>query len=244
MFQYNDNELIVCGCSYTKYLWPTWGDFLCFSNSKRKNIGHWAMGSDFVLNEVYPYLNSNKNTTFIIAWPEYNKLEGKKNGNWYPYGSSDYFNLRRDGDCLNYIYDNDFSFQKALNYTNIIHELMDSKNITHYFLSVNDIVSSNLNIDFIESNISNRAKTPPKIWKKGLYDQENQPDKHLSCHDNFLLAKYVASKTGFYFTYSEKELEDVSRKVDKDVSRLNDINVLIKKPIKISDYITQDQVLS
>lgn len=65
------NRLFTYGCSYTKYHWPTWADYLGYFFDKNYNRGSSAKGNRYIFNTITQDIfqkDITKNDTLIIQW--------------------------------------------------------------------------------------------------------------------------------------------------------------------------------
>lgn len=86
----NNGRLIVSGCSFTDYCWPTWGDYLAIAFDDYLNCGQ--AGSDNASITRNVIRNAQSNDTVVILWSGWNRhvmwsnepvlTQKNKNNNW------------------------------------------------------------------------------------------------------------------------------------------------------------------
>ena len=66
------STLITSGCSYTKYKWDTWADYLANKFLHSQNLGEPGAGNKYIyhsiLNYIFTYNQSLEDHTFVIEW--------------------------------------------------------------------------------------------------------------------------------------------------------------------------------
>lgn len=243
-------DLIINGCSFTKYLWPTWADFLCAGFEDRINIGNWAMGSDYILYTTYPYIKDAGppyDTKFIINWPFYHKFDNKKDGEWNTLGNV--HNARNKDKVIQdhyyYFYDDDYWFEKTAINIQIVNDLLNAKNLTCWYTSAEDYSLDNrgtgLKSIYNKSNflikefhnIGLNDKEKAKVWKNGRFDFKDQYDWHPMCTTQLSIAKQISKQTDIKMI--DADFEKIANDIDKRIYRCDDI--LNFKQITLDEYI-------
>lgn len=240
-------NLVINGCSFTKYLWPTWADFLCTGFEDRVNIGNWAMGPEYVLYTTYPYLKtSDSNTKFIINWPFYSKFDNKKNGKWNTLGNvaNAEFKSKKIRKHYYYFYDDDYWFEKLSINMQLLTDLFKNKNIDYYYTSAvdfsKDIRGSDLTTIYQQDNflIKNfyqigMSDEGAHVWSKGRFGIKNQVDWHPCCTKQLEIARKISSITNIKLANFnwDKIANDIDNRIREHC------NLLTFKPILLEHYI-------
>lgn len=240
-------DLVINGCSFTKYLWPTWADFLCAGFEDRINIGNWAMGSDYVLYTTYPYIKNATNTSFIINWPFYNKFDNKKDGKWNTLGNvhNSKNKSKEISDHYYYFYDDDYWFEKTVKNMQIVNDLLNAKNLNYWYTSAEDYSLDNRGTE-LESiynksnflikdfhNIGLADKQTAKVWKNGRFGIKDQFDWHPICTEQLAIAKQISKQTKIKMI--DIDLDQIAIDINKKVYSCD--SIIDFKPISLDDYI-------
>lgn len=87
-----NKRLFTFGCSYTKYDWPTWADFIQFNYNEFQNWGVGAADNYFIFHSLIEAHNKNNftsNDTIVIMWSMHmrfafltNKNKWQREGPW------------------------------------------------------------------------------------------------------------------------------------------------------------------
>jgi hypothetical protein len=80
------SKLIVSGCSFTKYLWPTWFDFLKNHFDVSINYGKIGAGNQYIARQI---LNNpiEKDTTVVAMWSGFTRFDHIINQEWVTKGN-------------------------------------------------------------------------------------------------------------------------------------------------------------
>jgi hypothetical protein len=79
-------KLIASGCSFTKYLWPTWFDFLKNHFDTSINYGKVGAGNQYIARQI---LNNpiENDTTVVAMWSGFNRFDHVINDEWITKGN-------------------------------------------------------------------------------------------------------------------------------------------------------------
>lgn len=84
------SRLFTFGCSYTRYLWPTWATLLGFSFDEYQNWGKPGGGNMFILHSLLECdikNQINKDDVVIIMWSSYNRQDMYRDNRWITPGN-------------------------------------------------------------------------------------------------------------------------------------------------------------
>lgn len=169
-------RLFTFGCSYTKYFWPTWADFLGLEFDHSENWGHPGIGNRGIAERIAECDARNrftKDDVVIVQWSSYlrhdwyhvhDQPKGRNPG-WKTFGSifSAYNEDVFDDRWLQMFFFESAYVMHTLNNIRLTQRLLEASGCTWYMTSIGDI--RNLGRDLDESQkygekVSNQ--TPPK----------------------------------------------------------------------------------
>lgn len=127
MFNFN-SRLFTFGCSFTSYHWPTWADILAPKFLEFENWGKGGSSNQHIFRAVIEADRRRKFTagdTVIIMWSSHLRYDEYKQGKWFHYNDLKHFDNRghaiRDLACMS-----------------AVRDLLKNKNVSYYFLSMNN----------------------------------------------------------------------------------------------------------
>lgn len=65
------NRLLVSGCSYTDYAWPTWADYLSYYYEDFSNVGNAGSDNANIAREIIKY--ARQGDTVVILWSSWHR---------------------------------------------------------------------------------------------------------------------------------------------------------------------------
>jgi hypothetical protein len=138
------SNLITFGCSYTKFDWPTWADFLSSYYSTYTNYGKAGSGNRAIFHKIIKYLDSKENFTqdqVIIQWSSCareDKYDKHSNQEYLCAG-----NITNNPFYTKEYVDKYFSFQQDLvetvNYIKTVKDLLEYHNIKYLMTFMLDL---------------------------------------------------------------------------------------------------------
>ena len=135
-------RLFTFGCSFTQYGWPTWADILGFQFEHYENWGQSGAGNLFIsaqISECSIKNTLNKDDTVIVMWTNVTREDRYQNGGWITPGNV-YKNTQLFGkDWVKKFADIRGYYVRDFALINLVDELLKSKGVTYYFLSMNDM---------------------------------------------------------------------------------------------------------
>jgi hypothetical protein len=145
------SRLIVSGCSFTNFWYPTWAWFLGSAYNETYNYGQSGAGNEYIYHSIVDAdtdLQLNKDDTVVIAWSGYYRFDRfnkcgshqwwKTNGDW-----SHDPNFK----TLEQFVNDDGWVRKSVNYITATARYLKSKNIKYVFTSLYDLRKKNLRLD-------------------------------------------------------------------------------------------------
>jgi hypothetical protein len=84
------SRLFVFGCSFTRYHWPTWADFLSYGYDEYYNYGKPGGGNKFIFEmicEADVTHNFTTDDTVMVMWSSYNRHDLYKDNRWVTPGN-------------------------------------------------------------------------------------------------------------------------------------------------------------
>lgn len=148
-------RLFTFGCSFTQYGWPTWADILGRQFDHFENWGQSGAGNLFVacaVSECDVKNNLQANDTVVIMWSSTNREDRYHDNHWDTRGNvfsnSDLFGqswIRKFADPRGYIL-------RDLAMINLVSGFLKSKQVPHYFLTMQDLQSLETRRDEVVSD--------------------------------------------------------------------------------------------
>lgn len=83
------SRLFTFGCSFTRYIWPTWADILGANFSYYENWGQPSAGNTYIYHSVVECIATkklNSDDTVIIMWTAADREDKYLDGKWINYG--------------------------------------------------------------------------------------------------------------------------------------------------------------
>jgi hypothetical protein len=206
------SRLIVSGCSFTNYWYPTWAWFLSSAYDETYNYGQSGAGNEYIYHSIVDAdtdLHLNKDDTVVIAWSGYYRFD----------------RFKKFDDCIKWSTNGDWSFdpnfktleqfvndegwiRKSVNYIAATARYLKSKNIKYMFTSLYDLnikFGNTVHADPYIVKLLADIKNDNFIYPEGLSTvvlKHREQDKRATVggHPNFsehqLLASGIAAKLG------------------------------------------------
>lgn len=209
------NRLFTFGCSFTKYIWPTWADIL--SKSKKydffENCAHPGAGNHFIFYRLIECIERNKitkNDTIAIMWSSIGREDRWIKGSWMCGGSIYKSKIVKK---FGSYYIDHFTDPTGFLITNsaIIHatyQILKNIGCKFYFFAFTPILevddSQSVWSKFLKIDTNFYEKQISKLYKESLeYINKN----YLSCDDSTKLDRYdrdyIFTDTDFQSKYNE-----------------------------------------
>lgn len=173
------SRLFTFGCSFTKYAWPTWADFLGLEFDEFENWGLMGIGNVGIANRITECIikNSiNENDTVIIQWTghlrnDYHlfRHKGNKKRDWFGWKTKgSVFNyLNRDLYTKQWLYEffDEKSFvMKNLNAIASVKLMLEKIGCKFKFTTIGDF--EKLGSDWYDPNDFNENIKDENLWEK------------------------------------------------------------------------------
>jgi hypothetical protein len=145
-------RLFTFGCSFTKYVWPTWADFLGLEFDHAENWGVHGIGNVAIANRVAECHSKNKFTkddTIVIQWSSHirhdyhtfrkapkgrNAMSWKTKGSMFNYLNKDLY----DTDWIMKFFDERSYIMYSLNSMVLVKTLLENSGCTYRMTSIGD----------------------------------------------------------------------------------------------------------
>lgn len=206
-------RLFTYGCSFTRYLWPTWADIL----HQVMPGENWALsggGNKFIFESLIESLvthNINNQDTIIIMWSSWAREDRYSTGGWKLAGNV-YNNHLYDKNFLQNHWSDEGAIYDSLNWICAAHKLLTSMGCNYYITSawplfqvkeweanpfLQDIVNPEKYqkyFDFLNAYNSRtitdnlfqpKYKTQEILWKKVEWTDQPSNDPHPLPIDHF-----------------------------------------------------------
>ena len=140
------SRLFAFGCSYTRYAYATWADFVGVNFNEYRNYGRGGASNNYILSkfiEAYTRHNINSDDTVIVMFTGFGRMSYiPKNSeghlNWVTNGDFyEYYRNTKDKhikDFLEYMYSDNWATEFAYQSVKTIKEILTLKGIKHKFL--------------------------------------------------------------------------------------------------------------
>ena len=238
-----NKRLFTFGCSFTKWSWPTWNDYIGLSFDEYYNF---ALGGADNKNILYKFLQADKKYKFtsedcvMVMFTTFNRMSYVDNNNFYIYNLGDIIddNLKDHpmGKTYNFataVYDSCIVIQS-------IKSILDSKNVKYEFLQ-------SMKHNFGHGNFKMRGDVKQELdyclnlfkypvmenWCYENYDFEKEKipwqdngsrDGHPPMKHNFDYVKeffpqYITDKVIEYYNINQEKFTDESEMKQENIYR-------------------------
>ena len=187
-----NKKLYAFGCSFTKYNWKSWADYLSHFYDDYINEGRGGLGNRYIFHKVIDTLNRiEEGDTVIIQWSGLLREDILKNGNYLsvaePYGDDEFTKSIIPTDYVEKIFSPEQKLFEFINYSYVLSEILQNRNIKFkMFFMLNPFFKNNnlytmgepLSINSRPSNIRNSSilklmNENPHMFDKLKYEIKN-----------------------------------------------------------------------
>ena len=186
-------RLFVFGCSFTKYRWPTWADFLSTNYDEYYNYAQTGAGNRFIFEQLVETSMSYDFTaddTIVIVWSTYQRHDLFKDGKWITPGNVLQAEPIFDDDYVRKYFDIEGSVMHTLNYIRAAQEILGGWKADWYMGSMRSLLNPLSENNFL-TNILRSPRTQsiftefPKLTKYGpVFEHDNWLSVSLSGYVN------------------------------------------------------------
>lgn len=229
------------GCSFTRYIWPTWADMLAHYNPdievfnfSRSGIGN--VGISYRMVEANTKYHFNENDLIIVIWTYFNRKDLFHKGDWFTEGSifnSNYYGkdyIKKYWTVEHGLLENFSSIilsNKSYNisdqYSTISLKHYCKYNLSHDFLLTKNLLDELPNIESFD--FKNNSKFDG-------FSEDTHPD--IECHISFY-NNHIAKKNNLNPMPENNIYKDHQKEIIKVLKNLNN-KKLITQSNKINEY--------
>jgi hypothetical protein len=206
------SRLIVSGCSFTNFWYPTWAWFLSSAYDETYNYGQSGAGNEYIYHSIVDAdtdLQLNKDDTVVIAWSGYYRFDRfKKFDECIKWATNGDWSHDSNFKTLEQFVNDEGWIRKSVNYMAATARYLKSKNIKYVFTSLYDLnikFGNTVHADPYIVKLLADIKNDNFIYPEGLstvvlQHREQNKTGTVGGHPNFsehqLLASEIAAKLG------------------------------------------------
>lgn len=131
------NRFFAFGCSFTRYMWPTWADIIGTKFPDRYfNFAVTGMGNQFIFHSIiyaFQKYKINKDDLIIVCWTAPEREDRYKDGKWVP------SHIWRSDELIEKIYDKRMQYIMTTNYILAVQKILEGFNF--HFLTMRHLMT-------------------------------------------------------------------------------------------------------
>jgi len=192
------SRLFTFGCSFTNYRWSTWADCLAPEFDYFENWGQSGAGNEYIFNSVMEAdqrSKFDKNDTVIVCWTTVTREDRYIDGRWHTLGNMYTCPIYNKDYLVNHV-DARGLLIKTLAYIKAVKTLLEHRQVSWKFLSIDTLDSLNTYQDVVDSILPSYRST---VFVNGLPDHNGDPHpsplEHLEYLDTVLPGWVTKSET-------------------------------------------------
>lgn len=206
------SRLIVSGCSFTNFWYPTWAWFLGSAYNETYNYGQSGAGNEYIYHSIVDAdtdLQLNKDDTVVIAWSGYYRFDRfKKFDECIKWATGGDWSYDPNFKTLEQFVNDEGWMRKSINYIAATARYLKSKNIKYAFTSLYDLnikFGNTVHADPYVVKLLADIKNDNFIYPEGLcnlvlnHREQNKTGTvggHPNLSEHQLLASGIAAKLG------------------------------------------------
>lgn len=175
-------NLYAFGCSFTKYIWPTWADILGHYAKDYINFGKARSGSYYSFNQLIHFV-TNRNLTeqdiVAICWSTPYREDRIKNSKWLFSGPLSHPNAKEyQGNFIEELFDVGHYLELQRTFVLSAIEILEAKNVNYIMFSLDNILLNFNNKKNIVENILNNLGSDSNLFYKNLQLQIEKNEQY------------------------------------------------------------------
>lgn len=206
------SRLIVSGCSFTNFWYPTWAWFLGSAYNETYNYGQSGAGNEYIYHSIVDAdtdLQLNKDDTVVIAWSGYYRFDRfKKFDECIKWATAGDWSHDPNFKTLEQFVNDEGWIRKSVNCIAATARYLKSKNIKYVFTSLYDLnikFGNTVHADPYVVKLLADIKNDNFIYPEGLcnlvlnHREQNKTETvggHPNLSEHQLLASGIAAKLG------------------------------------------------